>query len=221
MVCMAIVIIGALLPFFLHNVFGQKSRMFIGDGGSLMLGMVVMVMVFYSMSSMGSLDGMELNNLCIPAFVLAVSCIPIFDTLRVMSMRILRGKSPFSPDKTHLHHLFIDMGFSHLGAALFILFINQMVVLAWLLTWKMNWSINAQFFAVVILGILVTFGFYKFMKMQQNGGPVDAEGYPEGTALWYAMCKVGNWTHKEKKRSWTLMRNLMDGPLLGDIKTLT
>ena len=220
MVCMAIVIIGALLPFFLHNVFGQKSRMFIGDGGSLMLGMVVMVMVFYSMSSMGSLDGMELNNVCIPAFVLAVSCIPIFDTLRVMSMRILRGKSPFSPDKTHLHHLFIDMGFSHLGAALFILFINQMVVLAWLLTWKMNWSINAQFFAVVIIGILVTFGFYKFMKVQQNGGPVDAEGYPEGTAFWYAMCKVGNWTHKEKKRSWTIMRNLMDGPMLGDIKTL-
>ena len=220
MVCMAIVIIGALLPFFLHNVFGQKSRMFIGDGGSLMLGMVVMVMVFFSMSSMGSLDGMELNNVCIPAFVLAVSCIPIFDTLRVMSMRILRGKSPFSPDKTHLHHLFIDMGFSHLGAALFILFINQMVVLAWLLTWKMDWSINAQFFAVVILGILVTFGFYKFMKMQQNGGPVDAEGYPEGTAFWYAMCKVGNWTHKEKKRSWTIMRNLMDGPMLGDIKTL-
>lgn len=220
MVCMAIVIIGALLPFFLHNVFGQKSRMFIGDGGSLMLGMVVMVMVFYSMSSMGSLDGMELNNVCIPAFVLAVSCIPIFDTLRVMSMRILRGKSPFSPDKTHLHHLFIDMGFSHLGAALFILFINQMVVLAWLLTWKMNWSINAQFFVVVILGILVTFGFYKFMKVQQNGGPVDAEGYPEGTAFWYAMCKVGNWTHKEKKRSWTIMRNLMDGPMLGDIKTL-
>lgn len=215
MVCMSMVIIGALLPFFMHNVFGVKSKMFIGDGGSLMLGMVVMMMTFYSMSSIGSLDGMEMNNICIPAFVLAVCCIPVFDTLRVMTMRILRGKSPFSPDKTHLHHLFIDMGFSHLGAALFILFINLMVVLAWLLTWKMDWSINAQFFTVVVLGMLVTFGFYKFMKVQQNGGHVDEEGYPEGSPLWYAMCKVGNWTHREKKRSWAIMRELMDGPLLG------
>lgn len=215
MVCMALVIIGALLPFFLHNVFGAKSRMFIGDGGSLMLGMVMMVMMFYSMSSIGSLDGMEEKNVCIPAFVLAVLCIPVFDTLRVMTLRILRGKSPFSPDKTHLHHLFIDMGFSHLGAALFILFINAMVVLFWLVTWIFGWSIDTQFFVVVVLGILVTFGFYKFMKVQQNGGPVDEEGYPEGTTLWYAMCKVGNWTHREKKRSWAIMRELMDGPMLG------
>ena len=215
MVCMSMVIIGALLPFFMHNVFGVKSKMFIGDGGSLMLGMVVMVMTFYSMSSIGSLDGMEMNNICIPAFVLAVCCIPVFDTLRVMTMRVLRGRSPFSPDKTHLHHLFIDMGFSHLGAALFILFINLMVVLFWLLTWEMNWSINAQFLTVVVLGMLVTFGFYKFMKVQQNGGRVDEEGYPEGSPLWYAMCKVGNWTHREKKRSWAIMRELMDGPMLG------
>lgn len=215
MVCMAVVIIGALLPFFMHNVFGVKSKMFIGDGGSLMLGMVIMVMAFYSMSSIGSLDGLEKENVCIPAFVLAVCCIPVFDTLRVMTMRILRGKSPFSPDKTHLHHLFIDMGFSHLGAALFILFINLMVVLFWLLTWEMNWSINAQFLTVVVLGMLVTFGFYKFMKVQQNGGRVDEEGYPEGTQLWYTMCKVGNWTHREKKRSWAIMRDLMDGPMLG------
>ena len=215
MVCMALVNIGALLPFFMHNVFGVKSKMFIGDGGSLMLGMMMVVMSFYSMSSIGSLDGMELNNICIPAFVLAVCCIPVFDTLRVMTMRILRGKSPFSPDKTHLHHLFIDMGFSHLGAAIFILFINTMVVVVWLMTWLSGWPIDAQFYMVFVLGVLVTFGFYKFMKVQQNGGHIDEEGYPEGTALWHAMCKVGNWTHREKKRSWAIMRNLMDGPMLG------
>ena len=65
------------------------------------------------------------------------------------------------------------------------------------------------------LGILVTFGFYKFMKVQQNGGPEDEEGYPQGTALWDAMCKVGNWTHREKKRSWRVLREIMDGPMMG------
>ena len=215
MVCMAIVIIGALLPFFLHNVFGQKSRMFIGDGGSLMLGMVVMVMVFFSMSSMGSLDGMELNNVCIPAFVLAVSCIPIFDTLRVMSMRILRGKSPFSPDKTHLHHLFIDMGFSHLGAATYILFINLSVVLIWLASWQLGASLDMQLYIVVFLGFMVTFVFYHVMRVQQNGGPVDEEGYPQGTRLWHFMRRLGRYTHREDKRMWRTLKALVDGPLLG------
>ncbi len=217
MVCMAIVVIGALFPFFLHNVFGAKSKMFIGDGGTLMLGMMMVVMSFYALSSTGSLDAMETKGICIPAFVAAVLCIPVFDTLRVMTLRILRGRSPFKPDKTHLHHLFIDMGFSHLGAALFILFINAMVVLVWVLTWQMGWSIDAQFYTVVILGFLVTFGFYKFMKVQQNGGHIDEEGYPEGSVIWFAMCKVGNWTHREKKRSWAIMRELMDGPLLGGV----
>ena len=132
-----------------------------------------------------------------------------------MTMRILRGTSPFHPDKTHLHHLFIDMGFSHLGAALFILFINAMVVMVWLLSWKLGASVDVQFYIVLALGLLVTFGFYKLMKIQQNSGPLDEEGYPQGTMLWHMMCKVGNWTHREDKRSWRTLRHIVDGPLMG------
>ena len=90
--------------------------------------------------------------------------------------------------------------------------------MSWLLSWQAGWSIDAQFALVVILGTLVTFGFYQFMKTQQNGGRVDEEGYPEGSRVWYAMCRVGDWTHREDKRSWRVMRELMDGPMLGRIK---
>ena len=218
MVCMALVVIGALLPFFLHNVFGARSRMFIGDGGTLMLGMLMVVMSFWAISGHGGLDPMERRGFCIPAFLVAVGCIPVFDTIRVMTMRILRGRSPFRPDKTHLHHLFIDMGFSHLGAALFILLINTGVVLIWFTSWQAGLSLDAQMYVVLALGLLVTFGFYRFMKKQQNGGPVDAEGYPEGSALWHAMCRLGNWTHREDRRSWRVVREFMDGPMLGGVK---
>lgn len=214
MVCLTIIVIGALIPFFMHNVFGQRSRMFIGDGGTLMLGMLMVVMAFYGMSSKGKLDGQEDSGVCLAAFILSVGCIPLFDTLRVMVMRILRGYSPFKPDKTHLHHLFIDMGFSHLGAALFILLMNFIVVLIWFATYKMGLSLDMQMYVIVAMGMLVTFGFYKFMKTQQTGGPVDEEGYPEGTALWNAMCKLGEKTHREDKRSWRILRYLMDGPML-------
>ena len=218
MVCMNLLVIGALIPFFLHNVFGQKSRMFIGDGGTLMLGAWMTVCAFYALSSTQRCDTLADLGLSLTGFVLAVLCIPVFDTLRVMTMRILRGRSPFRPDKTHLHHLFIDMGFSHLGAALFIILINFGIVLVLLALWKLGASVDTQTHVVVALGLLVTFGFYKFMKVQQNGGPLDEAGYPQGTALWHMMYKVGNWTHREKKRSWRILRLIVDGPLMGGLR---
>ena len=212
---MTMIAIGALLPFFMHNVFGSKTRMFIGDGGTLMLGMFMTVCTFYALSSTQPCDKLDDQGLSLTAFVLAVLCIPMFDTVRVMTMRILRGYSPFKPDKTHLHHLFIDMGFSHLGAALFILLLNFCVALIWFASWKLGASVNLQMYIVMALGFLVTFGFYKFMKVQQNSGPVDDEGYPQGTWLWHRMCELGYHTHRENKRTWRILRKLMDGPLMG------
>lgn len=216
MVCLTVIVIGAIIPFFLHNVFGARSKMFIGDGGTLMLGTLMAVMIFCSLSSKFGLEALEDKGMSLIAFTIAVACIPVFDTLRVMTMRILRGNSPFKPDKTHLHHLFIDMGFSHLGAALSILLINASVVLIWLLSWKLGASIDVQTYIVVALGFAVTFGFYKYMKNQQNGGPVDEEGYPQGSKVWHIALKVGDFTHREDKRFWRTMRDLMDGPLLGE-----
>ena len=215
MTSLTLIVIAALLPFFLHNVFGIKSKMFIGDGGTLMLGMLMTVFAFFAMSSNQQCDRLADQGLSLTGFVLAVLCIPVFDTLRVMTMRIIRGRSPFSPDKTHLHHLFIDMGFSHLGAALFILMINFMVVLVWLASWKLGASVDAQLYIVIALGLAVTFGFYKFMKNQQNGGPVDEEGYPQGTTLWHMMVKLGGFTHREDKRFWRTMKWIVDKPLMG------
>jgi UDP-N-acetylmuramyl pentapeptide phosphotransferase/UDP-N-acetylglucosamine-1-phosphate transferase len=215
MTCLTMIVIGALLPFFMHNVFGQRSRMFIGDGGTLMLGMFMTVCTFYALSSTQSCDKLDEKGLSLIAYALAVLCIPLYDTLRVFTMRILRGKSPFRPDKTHLHHLFIDMGFSHLGAALSILIVNMTVVLVWFASWKLGASVDVQTYVVVVLGFIVTFGFYKFMKVQQNGGSVDEEGYPQGTWLWHRMCELGHFTHKENKRTWRVLKVIMDGPLLG------
>ena len=216
MTCWTLIVIGALLPFFMHNVFGQKSRMFIGDGGTLMLGMFMTVCTFYALSSTQSCDKLDQQGLSLTAFVAAVLCVPLFDTLRVMTMRILRGKSPFKPDKTHLHHLFIDMGFSHLGAALFILTENLGVVLACVASWKLGAPVDVQMYIVMALGMLITFVFYKFMKWQQNHGPLDDEGYPQGTWLWHRMCELGRYSHREKKRTWKMLRRIMDGPMMGN-----
>lgn len=214
MVGLALIVVGALFPFFLHNVFGVRSRMYIGDGGTLMLGMLMVVLAFTAISSKGGLGPLEQQGICIPAFLLAVGCIPLFDTVRVMTMRILRGRSPFSPDRTHLHHMFVDMRFSHLGAALAILMMNSLTILLWLLSWWLGFSMDIQMYVVIFMGLLTTFGVYKFVRHQQQSGPVDDEGYPEGTPLWHALCKIGMWTHREDKKTWRMMNFLVDGPML-------
>ena len=215
MVCLTLIAGGALLPFFMHNVFGARSRMFIGDGGTLMLGMLLTSLAFSALSSKVGLGPLEHQNVCIPALVIGVGCIPLFDAVRVMFVRMIHGKSPLKADKSHLHHLFIDMGFSHLGAAMFIIQMNIVVLLGWWLAWYLGASMDVQLYIVVAMALMVTAGVYSLMRWQQNGGPVDEEGYPQGTKLWYLLCRLGEWTHKENKRAWRMMRFIMDYPLLG------
>ena len=215
MVCLTLIAGGALLPFFMHNVFGARSRMFIGDGGTLMLGMLLTSLAFSALSSKVGLGPLEDQNVCIPALVIGVGCIPLFDAVRVMFVRMIHGKSPLKADKSHLHHLFIDMGFSHLGAAMFILQMNIVVLFAWWLAWYLGASMDVQLYIVVAMALMVTAGVYSLMRWQQNGGPVDEEGYPQGTKLWHLLCRLGEWTHKENKRAWRMMRFIMDYPLLG------
>ena len=208
--CLAVITASALLPFFMHNVFGRKSKMFIGDGGTMMLGFMMTIFEFGVLSS-NTGARLEAAGASPIALALAILCIPIFDTLRVMTARIVRGCSPFKPDKTHLHHLFIDMGFSHLGAALFILSLNLAVMVVWLMMWQCGVSNTIQVCVVVFLGVMVTFGFYKLMRWQQHSGPLGEDGKPQGTPFWHAACRLGLWTHKEKGSLWRMLQALVDG----------
>lgn len=121
MTILAVVSVGALIPFFLHNVFGKTSKMFIGDGGTLVMGVVMSVFVIEILQNGSRAAAYVDPNVGLVPFTLAVLSVPVFDTLRVMSTRILKGTSPFRPDKTHLHHMFIDLGCSHVATTLAIL----------------------------------------------------------------------------------------------------
>ena len=112
---LSVLSIGALLPFFCHNVFGKRSRMFIGDGGTLLMGTIISSLVIGALNVNSPVAEKVPADFGMIPFALAILAIPVFDCLRVMLARIYRRKSPFSPDRTHLHHLFFDLGFSHVG----------------------------------------------------------------------------------------------------------
>lgn len=207
---LALIFVGSLVPFFLHNVFGRKSKMFIGDSGTLMMGTVMTLFVFSILSKNSDCCVLEQKGLGLVPFTVAVMSIPVFDTLRVMGARVVRGTSPFHPDKTHLHHLFIEMGFSHIGTTLSILLLDFLIVAIWFILWLLGASIDVQFYIVVGLSMFVTFGFYRFMKIQQNRGPKDEDGYPMGTKIWRFFCILGDKSHIERNGMWAFMRKLMD-----------
>lgn len=201
MVLLCLITIGALLPFFFHNVFGVKSKMFIGDGGSLMMGVVMSSYVVVAINSPGVCGELAINcGTGLVPFTLAVMCVPVFDTLRVMAMRILRRTSPFHPDKTHLHHLFIELGFSHVGTTFSVLALNFVVVLAWYFTFLSGASIDIQFYVVVGCGFGVTAVFYKFMRIQ----------IVRQTAIARVVRKLGGKTHVAEKKGWQMLQRLAD-----------
>lgn len=204
---LAAVSVGALLPFFVHNVFGCRSKMFIGDGGTLLMGIVMSTFVIQAITEQTPCASLHPRLGLIP-FTMAVMSIPVFDTLRVMSIRILRGKSPFSPDKTHLHHLFIEMGFSHIGTTFSILSLNTLVVLCWWIAYRQGASIETQLYVVISLSVLVTFLFYKLMKIQQN----------RQTALWRTMQRLGRLSHIEETRPFRWMQQLVDRAVQKEVR---
>lgn len=162
---------GAIVPFFLHNVFGKTTKMFIGDGGTLVIGTMMSIFVMEILHSGSMCKPLADSGLGLVPMTLAILAIPVFDTLRVMSMRILRGTSPFHPDRTHLHHMFIELGFSHVGTTVSILSLNFMVVVAWYLSYRLGASVDVQLYIVLALSILITFAFYRFASTQiRNNG---------------------------------------------------
>lgn len=200
MVLLTAITLGALMPFFFHNVFGAKSKMFIGDGGSLMMGVVMSSYVVSVISMKNEAIAVAPKGLGLVAFTMAVMAVPVFDTLRVMTMRILRRTSPFHADKTHLHHLFIDLGFSHIGTTLSVLSLNLLVILLWWISYVSGASIDVQFYVVILSSILVTAVFYKVMRMQMmcNG------------MLARVMRNIGARTHYIERPMWRAIQRVID-----------
>jgi UDP-N-acetylmuramyl pentapeptide phosphotransferase/UDP-N-acetylglucosamine-1-phosphate transferase len=187
---LATVTIGALVTFFLHNVFGVKSKMFLGDGGSMLLGILVSWLVI---SILGGhfhireyLGGRVDFNLL--AFTLAVVAIPVADTLRVMTVRIFEGSSPFKADNKHLHHHFLRCGFSHLRTTLVMLAMALVIIGAFLLVWALGASAEWQLYTVIAVTALLDGGGAWLLGRLE--GKLIVSDHPERKGVWRRIQEV-------------------------------
>jgi UDP-GlcNAc:undecaprenyl-phosphate GlcNAc-1-phosphate transferase len=107
---MAFALTGSLLSFLIYNF--PPAKIFMGDTGSLLVGLVNSILVIQFINTVDS-AGATLHIQSAPAIGFAILMIPLFDTLRVFGIRILNRRSPFSPDRNHIHHFLLDLGLSH------------------------------------------------------------------------------------------------------------
>ena len=100
----------ALLAFLGYNY--SPSKIFMGDCGSLVLGLIcaVFAIKFIAINEASSFHSIH----AAPAFAVAVLIVPTFDTLSVIAIRIANKKSPFKPDRNHIHHRLLRLGLSHI-----------------------------------------------------------------------------------------------------------
>ena len=135
----AYAMVGSLIVFFIYNVFGSKSKIFMGDSGSLLLGYMITLYVFEfcEMNAVHQISDSFFMPAA-PAVVICVLSVPLFDTLRVMLTRIKKGVSPFHPDRNHIHHLLLKTGLKHRQVTFVLLAVSLFFVCLGLI--GRNWS---------------------------------------------------------------------------------
>ena len=145
--------IGAILGFLYYN--WQPASIFMGDTGSLVLGFVLAYNTLYFISCNGALpdDAMYKFPAVLSAGV-ALVLIPAFDTIRVFVIRIWQRKSPFLPDRQHIHHSVLRIANTHAATVRIIVGIYIIIATLILLTGKIlpDW-ILLIIIAVICCGI--------------------------------------------------------------------
>jgi len=126
---LAFAMAGSLGAFMIFN--HHPAKIFMGDSGSLMIGLINAILVIKFINVAND----PLVAIPIPSAVaigFAILIVPLLDTLRVFSIRILNGVSPFTPDRNHVHHLLLDRGLDHASVTLTCVSVNiGFIMIAW------------------------------------------------------------------------------------------
>tara|TARA_B100000575_G_scaffold46581_1_gene33749 strand:+ start:35690 stop:36622 length:933 start_codon:yes stop_codon:yes gene_type:complete len=123
---LSLILICSFIPLFYFNL-RRNNKIFLGDSGSLFLGGVVAIYVMHICSSDYLVsESYDINKIL---FVFSILTYPIIDITRIVLVRIKNGKSPFTADKNHIHHLLLKKFKSHYQATLILLLFTIIVFL--------------------------------------------------------------------------------------------
>lgn len=124
---LAFALAGSLMGFLIYNF--SPAKIFMGDSGSLTIGLILSILSIKLIEYPIEKVPIELIGISKPVFAMAALVYPLVDTLRIFIYRAVRGVSPFSADRNHLHHRIMDLGFGHRRTVLFIYVSSIFIIL--------------------------------------------------------------------------------------------
>ncbi len=118
---------GAAIAFLKYNI--TPAKIFMGDTGAMLAGAIVAIMAIRFIEAQQHLPPDSPYTIrAAPAVAIGIMILPLFDTLRVFIVRVLKGRSPFHPDRLHIHHMMIDVGFTHMQATSILVLFNLLFI---------------------------------------------------------------------------------------------
>ena len=157
MASLAFSLAGALVAFMFFNF--SPARIFMGDSGSLTIGLIIAILAM-ELIEFDKADLPDiLQGISKPVFAIAVLIYPLLDVLRIFLYRTIKGVSPFSPDKKHIHHRLISVGLNHKQTAITIYLFNISIVALCLATKGLDPSV-ALFIVLGTAILLVQIPFF-------------------------------------------------------------
>jgi UDP-GlcNAc:undecaprenyl-phosphate/decaprenyl-phosphate GlcNAc-1-phosphate transferase len=163
---------GSLCGFFLFNVFGHKNKLFMGDTGSLVVGLIIAILTV-KFNELNIIKTIPYAIGAAPSVSLAIIIVPLIDTLRVITIRIGSGRSPFSPDRNHIHHRLLEFFPSHLAVTIVLVSANITIMALALYLNKMFTGNTSQFMFILVISVFLSFipsHLLKFRNLKKPGG---------------------------------------------------
>lgn len=162
----AFALAGSLIAFLKYNI--TPAKIFMGDTGALLLGLVcsILTIQFIEYHKDNDLTDKIYAFDSAPSMAIAILILPLFDTLRVFTIRLFNGKSPFHPDRNHIHHMMIDSGFTHTSASAVLILVNlAFMLIAYFFQDLGNLSL---LIIILLLALILSYFLFKISKRKQK-----------------------------------------------------
>ena len=155
---------GAVTAFLRYNF--SPARIFMGDTGSLFIGLVCAILVIrFINTNYGLPDIHPYKFQATPAVAIGILILPLFDTFRVFVTRIIRGHSPFRPDRRHLHHMLTDFGLTHMQATALLAFVQ---VLFTIMAFTFHQVLGVHVLLLLELGLATALTYWLHRSLVKN-----------------------------------------------------
>ena len=160
----SLAMVGAIIGFLKFNI--TPAKIFMGDTGSLLIGLISAVMAIKFMEVNRVASGTSPQIYAVPAITFAILIGPIFDTARVFIVRISNGVSPFIADRNHIHHRMLKLGFNHLQTTLILTGINIISIITVLLF--NNYGSSALIVLIIAFSLVFNWSITFFIRSKER-----------------------------------------------------